>query len=230
MLVKVRYAVSRPKRNIVLHHLLHQKTRLCVSAEQHSKITVALSPLHRITNIADDPQILLPLILKNGILHPGLRRECRADALLEALIIVPDQIQRILDNIGLRPVIRVEKHGFRPRNFTLKPQHNLRLCSAEAVDRLVVIPHNKQISLLTRKQPDHLKLNLVDVLELVNQNVGIFFLPGSQNILPLLEKLPCIQKHILEVNQMMRIEIFVVLAVNSPEHLFPAVRGIVMIE
>ena len=95
---------------------------------------------------------------------------------------------------------------------------------------LVIIPHNKQISLLTRKQPDHLKLDLVDVLELVNQNVGIFFLPGSQNILPLLEKLPCIQKHILEVNQMMRIEIFVVLAVNSPEHLFPAVRGIVMIE
>ena len=109
-------------------------------------------------------------------------------------------------------------------------QHKLRSCPTETIDGLVVIPHDKQIIFRCCKHFNNIKLYLVNVLKLINKDVLKLSLPCRENIFPLPEKFIGINKHIIEIDQFMLMQIFMIFSINSSKNIFSTVGGIVMFD
>ena len=81
-------------------------------------------------------------------------------------------------------VIFIEHYLRRARVIFRKIQHDLRLGPAELINRLIVIPDNKEVIFRQRQHPHNLILHGADVLKLVNQDILKFLLPGAKTLLP----------------------------------------------
>ena len=96
-----------------------------------------------------------------------------------------DQAQGRIHDIRCGTVIFFQYDFFRVRIIFVKMQHDLRSRPAETIDRLIVIPDHKEIVFGKRKHFHDVKLKLVDVLEFIDQNITVLFLPGRKDVLAL---------------------------------------------
>ena len=93
---------------------------------------------------------------------------CRPDFLGKTGPVVRDNPPRSLHNLAAAAVIGIQKDFPCVGIIPLKPQHQLRLCPAEPVNGLVVIPDNKQVISGKSQHFHNFILNPVYILELIN--------------------------------------------------------------
>ena len=138
----------------------------------------------------------------------------RINFLGKPLLIMPNHLPCALHNLRRRAKIRIQHHPFGLGVILLKIQHNLRLRSPKTVNRLIIIPHNKQIILRRRQKAHNIILKLIDILKLIHQNIAVLPLPRPQNIRPLPKKLIAVHQHIIKVNQIAPAQPIVVIMKN----------------
>ena len=92
---------------------------------------------------------------------------CRPDFLGKTGPVVRDNPPRSLHNLAAAAVIGIQENFSRTGIIPFKAQHQLRLCPAEPVNGLVVIPHNKQVVSGKGQHFYDFILNPVNVLELI---------------------------------------------------------------
>ena len=178
VVVEIGKTVPHPEGNALGNQLLHQLPGLGVRPEQHGDIPIGAAPLLPELYLIQDTGVLLLLILKNMRQDRRPLFLCRPDVFGEALLIVADHPARALYDRPRAAVIRIQQHPPGRRIVLLKMQHDLRLRAPEAVDGLIVVPHDKKIVLRGRQHPHDVILELVDVLKLIHQDVAEFSLPG----------------------------------------------------
>ena len=141
-----------------------------------------------------------------------------------------DQPPCRINNLCCGAVIDSQKRLFGFWVIRPKSQHNLRLCPPEAVNRLIVISHNKQIVLRRSKHPHNLVLNPVNILKLVHQNVSVFLPPSSQNILPLRKQLIAHNQHIIKIQKTLPHQSIHIALIKFFKYFFRTVFGIIMVQ
>ena len=79
--------------------------------------------------------------------------------------------------------------------------HDLRLCSPEGIDGLIVISYNEQIVPGRCQHFYNVVLELIDILELIHQNILELLPPPCQDVRSLVQQVIAIQEHIVEVQK-----------------------------
>ena len=98
-----------------------------------------------------------------------------------------------------RTIIHRQRNGPKRRKFLLHIKHQLRLCSTESVNGLIIIPNYKQIVSRCCKHPDHFILHTVDILEFIDQDILETLLPSLQNLRLFPEKCITLYQHIIKI-------------------------------
>ena len=135
-----------------------------------------------------------------------------------------------VQNISAAPVINIQQYCFRIFEIFRKIQHNLRTCSTEMINRLVIVSHHKQIIFRSCQHFYNIILKMVDILKLIHQNIPEFFLPCCQNIFSFTQKLIAAQKHIVKIKLSSFIQDFPIPLKNLPEHFIRTAGRIVMFQ
>ena len=201
MIVNIRDSVFRRKRNTVIQHHFHQKTRLHICTEQHRHILVLHSFPMQTQNFLYYIQILFPLCLKFLFHHRNSCFRCWCDLFFKSFFIKGDQISRLLDDLRPGAIICIQYYFSGIGIIPGKIQHDLRFCSTKPVNGLIIITDDKQIVLRCRQHPDNVILNLVDILKLIDQNILIFPLPCRQNIRALHQQFLTVYQHVIKINK-----------------------------
>ena len=81
-----------------------------------------------------------------------------------------------------------------------KPLHGLWIGSAESVDRLVIVSHDKKIAAGKGQHEQKFILGGTHILELIDQDPLKAFPPESERPWILFEKIPAAQDHIVKIN------------------------------
>ena len=230
MLIDIRDLILHPHRDVIFHKLLDQKTRLCVRAKQYRKFREAAAILNRILYGFDQEKVLFLLVLKRKVADRLLCALCGVDLFCKTLLIVADQIHRSVHDVLVAAVVGIQKDRRTARILLRELQHDLRLGTTKPVDGLVIVPDNKEVVLRAGKHTDDVKLQLVDVLKLIDQYVLVLVLPRLQNIRPLVKQFVGIQKHIIKIEPPVLFHIPVVLLVDLPEYRLTALAGIVIFQ
>ena len=230
MLIDIRDLILHPHRDVIFHKLLDQKTRLRVRAEQYRKFREAAALLNRILYGFDQEKVLFLLVLKRKIAYRLLCALCGMDLFFKAFLIVANQIHRAVHDVLVAAVVGIQKDRRTARILLWELKHDLRFGTAKPVDGLVIIPDNKEVILRACEHTDDVKLQLVDVLKLIDQYVLVLVLPRLQNIRPLVKQLVGIQKHIIEIEPPVLLHIPVILLVDLPKYRLPALAGIVIFQ
>ena len=98
------------------------------------------------------------------------------------------------------------------------------------IDRLIVIPNNKEVIFRLGKEPDHIILQRIDILKFIHQNIPEFFLLGFQNIRSLTQKIPGVEKHIVKIQKSLPPAFFQVSLIDLSENFIRATLGIIIFQ
>ena len=115
-------------------------------------------------------------------MHSLLRFPKWLDFLLIPVFIMPDHTKRTFHNMCVRTIINIQQNTLCLRIILHKIFHDSWFCTAESIDRLVIIPNNEQIILRRCQHTDDIILHLINILELIYQHIVIFFLPPCKKI------------------------------------------------
>ena len=138
--------------------------------------------------------------------------------------------QRSLHDLLRRPVIGPQKHPLAARIILFKAQHDLRLRAAEPVNRLIVVPNDKQVVFRKGQKLYDLILQTVDILELIHQKILIFSLPGGQNILPFTKQLPAHGQHIVKIQLSLLPQHSFISGINFLKQFLRTILGIIAVQ
>ena len=94
-----------------------------------------------------------------------------ANPLINAVLILPDHSKRRCSDLFMAAVIPVKQDDRRCRIVPPKPLHTVGTCTPEAIDRLVVISHDKKIMLRSRQHSHNLILQRRYILKFIHQDV-----------------------------------------------------------
>ena len=182
MFVNIRQSVPHPKREVVFHEFFQINTCSGIRPEQNCDLLRLSSVSQHILHFFDNRQSLHCLILKErdcDLLSVSADAMC---AFLKTVGVVSDHPAGSFDDALRRTVIlcKLDHHSF--RKIFLKIQHNLRLCTAKTIDRLVIIADDKQIVSRLCQKFDRLILDRIDILKFIDQNIAETFLPSPADI------------------------------------------------
>jgi hypothetical protein len=159
--------------DVVLDQLFFEVARLRVRAVQHGAFAGPAAVLNVLADAVDD-EARLVLFVVGGIQCDRFAGPAGCPQMLaEALRIVGDDRVRGLENRRSRPVVLLETDGLGARKVAQEMLHVLDTCTAPAVDRLVVVADDKDLSGLPGQHANPRVLQRVGVLELVDQQVPI---------------------------------------------------------
>ena len=155
---QVRQLFLHGKRYLILHQRIDQTFCLLIGTQQDCRILQILPALQPPLQSRYDTHIFLSGILKLFACHrhPFFIRS--RQLLLKTSGITSDHFHSRMQNIFTAPVIHIQQNCLRIRIVLCKIQHDLRSCSPEMVNRLVIIPHDKQIIRGSRQHPQDLIL------------------------------------------------------------------------
>ena len=105
---------------------------------------------------------------------------CRMDQLPDTVMVSSNYFKRRRHDLSMAPVISVQKNPLRVRIVLSEALHTVGTCAPESIDRLVVIPYDKQILFRSRKQFYDFVLHRRYILELIHENVLELLLPHLQ--------------------------------------------------
>ena len=220
MLINVWQCIPHLEWNVVFHQPFHEESRLHAGAVEHGNIRQAVAHLHIILDFFYDRPGLGRGIRESDRRDWSSSSPCCADFFLETGFIVADQTAGVIHNIGSRAVVYPQKNAFCLGIVLLKPEHDLRLRTAEAVNGLVIITHDKQVILRCCQHPDNLILHPVDVLELIDQDILVLSLPCLQNVFSLGKQLIAEHQHIIKIQKAFLDHGFFIALVQLLEHFF----------
>ena len=141
-----------------------------------------------------------------------------------------DQALGPLHNKFRTTVIFIEHYLRRARVIFRKIQHDLRLGPAELINRLIVIPDNKEVIFRQRQHPHNLILHGADVLKLVNQDILKFLLPGAKDLRPLQKETFALHHQIVEIEFFVLLPPFLIRLIDFAELFLRHTGGIVMFQ
>ena len=215
------YSAYHLIRNVRGDKALLKHTGLCVSSIENSTILVG-SPLlldlflDRCRNII---RLVICIIkLLTGNLFP-LRIFCPECLVLPPYIVMNHRIGRI-QNIGSRTIILLQFDDRRIWKLTFKIQNILNIGSPELVDGLVVVPHDTQIPILGRQNPDQMELYCIRVLILVHHNIAKPLLVVIQHIRLSLKQLYCPHQKVIKIQSIVRPKLLFVFQIYFSNLLF----------
>ena len=115
--------------------------------------------------------------------------------------VVPDHaVRRAEDRLGRAVVLREAKDG-RLRVSLLEREDVLDARPPPAVDRLVVVPHDREISVHAAEALDQLELNRVRVLVFVHEHVTEALRVHPVNALVQIEEPDRVEEQVVEVHR-----------------------------
>ena len=158
VLIDIRHGILHFKWNIILHHLLQQHSGLGIGSKQHRHRMIRNPLIMVITDFTDNRRILISRSLENTDIHRFLLRPHRLDLLVKTLFVILNHASRPAYDSCLTAVIDRKENLLHIRKIFLKVQHDLRPGPPESINRLVIIPHNKNIVLRQCQHPDQLVL------------------------------------------------------------------------
>ena len=222
--------IPHPKRHIVLQKLLRQHACICIVAVENGNIFVTASLRERLLNALDNAKALLLLILENNFFYRQPVLLHLPDLLLVAHRISADHVRCQVADISRAAEVAVEKILFCLRKILRKVQHDLRLRTPEAIDRLIVVPHHEKIVSRRRQKLYDVILKPVNVLKFIHKNVPEPVSPACQNIRARRKKLPGINHQIVVIKLSRTLHAAAIFPVNLPEQLFRHARRIIMLK
>ena len=150
--------------------------------------------------------------------------------LLESFLVRSDHLHCRRKDPLATSVIHIQCHRLCLWIILCEIQHDLRSCSTEMIDGLIIIPHDKQIILRLRKKLHDVILKLVDILKLIDQDILKFILPRRQNILPLIKKVITVEDHVIKIQFPSRLTGFDIFPVDLTENLIRTARRIIIFQ
>ena len=117
------------------------------------------------------PVCLLPAVRKGQKPDFPLHGTCRRKLLVKTDLIAADQLLCLLHNLPIAAVIFLQHDRLCLRIIIRKSQKQLRLGATECVNRLIVVPHQKQVVLRLRQKPQNLILHRIHILRLIHQKI-----------------------------------------------------------
>ena len=164
-------------------------------------------------------QILLPLRLKFLFYNRDTCFGSRCNFLFKSFLIKRDQISCMTDNFCPGTIIRIQNYFPCIRIVFCEIQHNLRSGTTKSVNRLIIVPDNKQIVLRCCQHTNNIILDLI---------ILIFPLPRRQNIRALYQQFFTIHQHVIKIYETVLMqEIFISFKYISKD-ILPTAGRIVM--
>ena len=207
MIHQVRQHLPHTEGDVLRHQLRGEEPRLQAGPVQDCDVAVVQflrRPLRQLPDpppdLPGDPECLLGGVPEHQRVHRLSRRLPGPDLLFEAPAVLPDQPVRSLHDLRGGAEIHIQQHLLRSGVIFSEAQHDLGLCPAETVDRLVVVAHDGQIVLRAGDHPDDLVLQAVDVLEFIHQDPLPALLHRRQDIRAPGEKLIGHEEHVLIID------------------------------
>ena len=109
--------------------------------------------------------------------HLGARGQLRHQVLFEAIPVFRDERIHRPDDFGRRAIVLRHQDGFRSRKFPIEIKEELHPSPAPGINRLIRIPDDEEILVVSRQNRHQFVLQGINVLELVHHHVGDPLLP-----------------------------------------------------
>ena len=230
MVVEIRQGIPHLERDLRFHQLFYCGTAAKIRTEQQRHLLIRTAVFLRLPQLLCNGAHLLPRVLVSPDRNRGTFLIVGGNCLFIPLFVVVDQALGPLHDKFRTTVIFIEHYLRRARVILRKIQHDLRFGPAELVNRLVIIPDNKEVIFRQSQHPHNLILHGADVLKLVNQDILEFLLPGAKNLRPLQKETFALHHQIIEIELFVFFSPFLIRLIDFPELFLRHAGGIVMFE
>ena len=228
MVIEIRQGIPHLERDLCFHQFLYCCPAAKIRAEQKRHLFIRTAVFLRLPQLLGNGTHLLARVLISPDCNWSAFLVVGGNRLFIPLFVVVDQALGPLHDKFRTTVIFIEHYLRRARVIFRKIQHDLRSCSTEMIDRLIIISHHKQIVLRCCQHLHDIILKMIDILKLIHQNIPEFFLPCCQNIFSFTQKLIAAQKHIVKIKLSSFIQDFPIPLKNLPEHFIRTAGRIIM--
>ena len=120
----------------------------------------------------DDPVSFFPLIGQFAESDPGAFSVLRPQRLVFSAFIAGNNLIRRIKDIRCRPVILFQLNNLGVRIILFKIQNVADICASPAIDGLIVIANNTEVSAFCRNQPYKHVLCIIGILVLVHVDIA----------------------------------------------------------
>ena len=110
-----------------------------------------------------------------------------------------DHLDRRLKDISRAAVVYPQNNTPGSGKVLFKMKHDIRTCSPKTIDRLVIVPHDKQIVGRRGQHTEDVILQRIDILELIHHDPGKAFPPESKNVRAPDKQIVTIREHIVKI-------------------------------
>ena len=188
------------KRNLILHHLFRQSSRIQICPVQNSHLLIRNIFSFKFLNLSQNIFCFFRWIRYFLYMNSLIWFLKCLDLFFKTHSIICDYPRSSLYNITGRSVIYIQKNLFCIRIVLHKFHHDSWFCTSESIYRLIIIPYYKQIILGSCQHAHYIILCLIYILKFINQDVFELLLPFFQYIRSAYKKFPAADQHILEIN------------------------------
>ena len=230
VVIEIRQGIPHLERDLCFHQFLYCCPAAKIRAEQKRHLFIWTAVFLRLPQLLGNGTHLLARVLISPDCNRSAFRVVGGNRLFIPLFVVVDQALGPLHNKFRTTVIFIEHYLRRARVIFRKIHHDLRLGPAELINRLIVIPDNKEVIFRQRQHPHNLILHGADVLKLVNQDILKFLLPGAKDLRPLQKETFALHHQIVEIEFFVLLPPFLIRLIDFAELLLRHTGGIVMFQ
>ena len=230
MVIEIRQGIPHLERDLCFHQFLYCCPAAKIRAEQKRHLFIRTAVFLRLPQLLGNGTHLLARVLISSDCNWSAFLVVGGNRLFIPLFVVVDQALGPLHDKFRTTVIFIEHYLRRARVIFRKIQHDLRLGPAELINRLIVIPDNKEVIFRQRQHPHNLILHGADVLKLVNQDILKFLLPGAEDLRPLQKETFALHHQIVEIEFFVLLPPFLIRLIDFAELFLRHTGGIVMFQ
>ena len=216
--------------NVHGNKFLLEKARLGIGSIQNGTVIVRRPFLYTLFDILRDKlSFVIPcvkLTQSNFFSLPVVRPK----RLFLASFVITDHPVGRIQNIFRRAVVLLQLDHPGVREFLLKIKYITDICPTEFINRLVIIPHNTEITIFARQQAYQLKLHGVCILILVHHDVAESFLIVLKHIGLSVQKLHGPDKQIIKVQRIVRLKLSLIFPVHLGDLLLSKITSCIQLE
>ena len=140
-------------------------------------ITEGYALIMKSAGLGNDPGCLFGSIRGGIVEHGAPVRQHRDQILFDPLFILIDQRVCGSKDLGRGAVVFKHHNGLRPGKLPVEVQKVAHVGAAPGIDRLVRVAHDKKVVMVAAERLHELVLQPVDVLKLIDHDVGKALLP-----------------------------------------------------
>lgn len=197
-----------------LHERFFDDTGLRVGSIEHRKPAKIFPTRFQITDLLANPGRFFAFVARAIQPNQFSRPLLRPKRLILSVGIKRDDLVRRIQNVSRRAVVLLQLDNPCIRKILFKIENVANVRAAPAVNRLVVIADNTQISALRSQQTHKHILRIVRILILIDMDIADFALIGFQHRRMLGKKFQRLNDQIVKVQRIGAFQLFFISVVN----------------